>query len=228
MELPFGKVLVSVGQNAACRKMLIFDPEWLCETTRSEDFKSGFGDVSTHLYVKSLSGCFVGRGHPGHCQWNRTAGALLVPDPIMDGTEVLQICRIHDPRLFSEKQGMVWNFPCTRKGRIDITLRREGEGISVCLCDCWFNPCDDTVSEASPFSFRLTRDTVPEGVWHEISILFDADAAFAEVLLNGTLLFGVRMKLSPEHGISYLHLQTAAENMDEKGTLIKQLRMQAL
>lgn len=225
IELPFGKVLVAVGQNAVSRKLLIFDPDWLLEKERCENFREGLGGITTHMYVKSLSGDFVEHGHPGHCSWNRTNGALLVPNPDMDGTEVLQICRIYDPRLFSEKQGAVWNFPCTQKGSITMGVRIEGEGIKAALCDRWFNPVDEYTGEQSPFSFKLTPDTMKRGRWYTVRIEFDVDAKMAYVYLDGKKLFGVRMKFAPDHGISYIHLQTDAEAADCKGTLISGFSM---
>ena len=225
IELPFGKVLVAIGQNSAVRKMVIFDPKWLLEKERREDFFEGMGNVTTHVYVNSLSGCFFYKNHPGHCAWNRTNGALLVPDPDMDGTEALQICRTDDPRLVSDKQGVVWNFPCVKKGMVKVRMRIEGEGVKLALCDRWFNVIDEYVGEISPFSFKLTPDTVKKGVWHDVKISFDTDAKMAYVYLDERKLFGVRMKFMPDHGISYLHIQTDAERADYKGTLIKCLSM---
>ena len=225
IELPFGKVLVAIGQNIASRKLVIFDPKWLLEKERSEDFLEGIGNVSTHVFVKSLSGDYVEKNHPGHCAWNRTNGALLVPDPDMDGTEALQICRTDDPRLESDKQGVVWNFPCVKKGMVKVRMRIEGEGVKLALCDRWFNVIDEYVGEMSPFSFKLTADTVKRGVWHDVKISFDTDAKMAYVYLDERKLFGVRMKFTPAHGISYLHIQTDAECADYKGTLIKNLNM---
>ena len=227
IELPFGKVLVAVGQNTASRKLIIFDPNWLLEEHRTEDFLEGLGNLTTHVYVKSLSGDYVEQNHPGHCSWNRTNGALLIPNPDMDGTEVLQICRTKDPRLVSDKQGIVWNFPCARKGSITLTMRIEGEGVKIALCDCWLNTIDEFAGEQSPFSFKLTMDTMTRSCWYDVKIKFDLQTGIARVFLNEKYLFGVRMKFIPKHGISYIHLQTDAEREDYKGTLIKKMSMAA-
>lgn len=225
MELPFGKVLVAVGQNISSRRLVIFDPNWLLEQERSEDFLEGLKNVSTQVYVKSLSGSFVSKNHPGHCAWNRTNGALLVPNPDMDGKEALQICRTQDPRLVSDRQGVVWNFPCAQKGTVSFTMRIEGEGVKVALCDHWFNPIDEYTGEMSPFSFKITPDIVERGCWCEAKIEFDVQAGMAYLFLDNRKVFGVRMKFMPKHGISYLHLQTDAESADYEGTLIKKMSM---
>lgn len=72
------------------------------------------------MFVKSVSGCFMNKGIVGHCAWNRINGALLLPDPDGNGREVLQICRVRDERLVSDKQGAVWNFPTSNKGEVKL------------------------------------------------------------------------------------------------------------
>lgn len=72
-------MLLCYGQHPACRRLLIFDSAWLYETGRRENFRHGLDSVSTQVYLKSVSGNF--RGVSGHCAWNRTNGAVLVPDP---------------------------------------------------------------------------------------------------------------------------------------------------
>ena len=52
LELPEGKILVSAGQNMCSRRFVVFDPKWLLETSRREDFRNGLCNVSDHLYVK--------------------------------------------------------------------------------------------------------------------------------------------------------------------------------
>ncbi len=228
LELPLGKVLVAVGQNQVCRRLLLFDPDWLLEKERKEDFSEGLEKISTQMYVKSLSGDYVVRHHPGHCAWNRTNGALLVPSPDMDGTEVLQICRIQDPRLLSDRQGMVWNFPCAVEGDVRVKLRVEGEGVQVCLCDHWFNPMDESVGDLASFSFKITPDLLQRGKWYDLKIHFSVKERMAYVYLDGKKQFGVVMKIVPKYGISYLHLQTDAQREDAKGTLIQSMAFAAM
>lgn len=225
IELPFGKVLVSYGQNRVARKLVIFDVNWLYERSRSEDFEQGLEGLTTHLFVKSLSDCQLWRGHNGHCAWNRTNGALLVPDPdpAAIGGEALQICRIHDRRLVSEKQGAVWNFPMARRGELTLDIRVDGAGVSVRLCDHWMNAGDEDVGLWARYDFALDRRVLPAGQWCEVRIVFDTDAGMAEVFNGETRLFAVPMRLQAPDGISYLHLQTMAESEDFEGTYIRRL-----
>ena len=169
LELPGGKVLLALGQGASARRIVVFDPGWLYETERSEDFKAGLVNVSTHLFVRSLTGNF--RGWSGHCAWNRVSGALLVREPDTGPEtkrEALQLCRISDPRLVSDRQGVVWNFPAARKGRLKIVCRIEGEGFRLTLADHWMNPCDEYGPTISPLSVAVTAKEVPRGCWHEV------------------------------------------------------------
>lgn len=224
-ELPNGKVIVAIGQNPAARRIVIFDPKWLYETSRTEDFRHGLGGVTTHLYVRSLSGGY--RKWAGHCAWNRVAGALLVPEPDKTGRaavrEVLQLCRNPDKRLVSDRQGVVWNFPAARKGTVTLTCRIDGSGFRLALCDRWFNASDEQVAGKSPAVFEVTEKTLGGfRTWADVDVAWDADARTV------TLSCGTHREVKPfsldgfsPAGLSYLHLQTLAEGEDTKGTYFK-------
>ena len=228
IELPYGKILAAFGQHDAARRMVIFDVNWLYESSRTEDFQLGLKNVSTHSYVKSVSGCHLGTGFAGHCAWNRTNGPLLVPDPDATFGEALQLCRIRDPRLVSETQGMVWNYPAAVKGEIKLSLRIDGSGVRVTLCDHWYNPTDVTAREFSPVSFSLTADSVSPRVWHEIRIAFELDSPLASVECDGKPVFKVRIREKAPLGLSYLMIQSIAEQPDYEGTYIRRMEMNKL
>lgn len=219
MELPFGKVLVSVGQNEVCRRLLIFDPDWLEETGRSENFRRGLQAVSTFLYVNSFSGSCCS----GHCAWNRTNGALLVPSPDGAWEEALQICRVPDPRLFSDRQGVVWNFPAMKRGSVSVELTVIDAGLRVCLCDHWMNPCDVYAPLYAAFTLELDRPRIGGGR-QTIRVEFDTEAGRASVFRGDSVLFAVKMTNPAPTGLSYLHLQTLAEGADPTGSYVHSLR----
>ena len=227
MELPGGKVLLALGQGAAARRIVVFDPDWLCETSRSEDFRAGLANVSTHLYVRSLTGNF--RGWSGHCAWNRVSGALLVREPDTGPEtkrEALQLCRIPDPRLVSDRQGVVWNFPAARKGRVAISCRIEGEGFRLTLADHWMNPCDEYGPARSPLSAAVSAQDVPAGAWHEVVAEWDADAGRASLSCDGRKFREAPFAVKSSAGVSYLHLQTLAEGLDPKGAYFRAFSME--
>ena len=230
LELAGGKVLLAYGQNRVARRLAIFDPDWLLETEREDDFRMGLGGLSNHLYVRSLSGGW--RRWAGHCAWNRMPGATLVRDPWTDnpptGTErsvreVLQIARVHDPRLVSERQGVVWNFPAARHGVATIECRIVGAGFRMTLSDHWMNPCDETVAGQSPFSRAIGRSDLPDGGWHALSAEWDEDAGTVDLRIDGCPFFSGDLATRPPFGLSYLHLQTLAEGADPEGTYIRRL-----
>ncbi len=221
LELPFGKLLVSFGQNAASRKAVLLDPAWLYEDAREEDFRLGLDNVTTHMYVKSNSGGY--RGFSGHCAWNRTNGALLAQDPDGNFEEALRVCRVRDERLVFEKQGAVWNFPAAKRGEVSVRLRVEGAGVRLCLTDHWYNACDETVGDFAPF--RLEVEDVAKDVWHDLIIRYDAQARAADALLDGRPWRRLEMQADAPYGLCYLHIQTLAEAEDFRGTYIKRMAM---
>ena len=231
LELSGGKVLLAYGQNRAARRLAIFDPDWLLETDREDDFRMGLGGLSNHLYVRSLSGGW--RRWAGHCAWNRMPGATLVRDPWTDNPpsgsersvrEVLQLARVHDPRLVSERQGVVWNFPASRHGAAHVECRIVGAGFRLTLSDHWMNPCDETVSGQSPFSSAIVRDDLPDDGWHTLSAAWDEDKGLVELRIDERPFASGPLATRTSFGLSYLHLQTLAEDADPEGTYIRRLR----
>ncbi len=214
MELPFGKILLGFGQARACRRLVIFDPEWLLEKERKEDFRLGLDFVSTHVFVKSLCGG-KRNGLPGHCNWNRTNGALLVPSPDRDYSEVLQLATTDDPRLFNQTQGVTWNFPAMRKGKAAVQLLVCGEPLRFSLTDRWFNPCDEYAAEQVQFTGTLSR--TGDGTWHDLTLEWTENKVI--VLLDGKEIGRKNIEI-PQVGFSYLLLQTTARQADFKGSLI--------
>ena len=223
LELPFGKMLLFFGQSPAARRLVIFDPEWLLEKERKEDFYKGLVNVSTQVFVNSISGSH--RPCSGHCSWNRTHGALLVPDPGRDFTEVLQIVTPDDPRLFNRTQGCVWNFPAVRKGELSVRLQIAGEPLRISLTDRWFNPCDEYVDHYAQISFVLDRRQTSAGEWNDVKILFDLENSRAELLINGVKRWGLPVRCDAPAGLSYLVLQNTSQSPDFKGSLIKSMEV---
>lgn len=222
IELPFGKVMLAFGQHPSSARLAIFDPDWLYETERSEDFRKGIGNLSTQMYVKSNYGGFA--GFSGHCAYNRTNGALLVPDPDGDFTEVLQICRVHDERLEYERQGAVWNFSASLTGKVKVKLRVLGSGIRVSLAEMWINPADEYVGDYAHICFDVTSDYAKDpDTWYELTIRWDIKEKTALVQMDGNDIYRAAIEKPCPNGLCYLHLQTLAEHEDFKGTLIKTL-----
>ena len=225
LELPGGKVLVSVGQHELCRRFVLFDPAWLLETSRASDFSFGCDDWSLQLYVRGIVGNF--KPPAGHCAYNRRPGAQLVPDPEPENVprEVLQIARIPDPRLVSDRQGAVWNFPALVVGRLDIVLRfpAGSQGMRLSLLDHWRNPCDETVSDEAAYTFALVPGTeIPYDRWLNLSVVWDEEKNCATLKADSlSLSLASTRRNTVPNGLSYLHLQSLAEEADVIGTLMR-------
>ena len=218
-ELPFGKILVSAGQNAASRRLLIFDVQWLYETARKEDFLLGLEKLSCHTYVRSISGCTVRSVGNGHCAWNRAPSAYLMPDPEGGYSESLYISKRQDDRLYSEIGGATWNFPATKQGRVTVELKIVEKQARLTLTDRWYNPCDAYAAELSPFSIELDRAHTGEG-FAKAELEYDTEKGRLAVTVNGKYLRDVDMRGTCPTGISYLILQCATEG-DSKGFYVK-------
>lgn len=233
LELPDNKVLVGYGQHSECWGFLVFDLGWLDETERQDDFSYGLRDWSIHQYVKSHNGGYAGRGH---CSWNRRPGAALVPSPDRSYRESLLIARHPDSRLVYEKEGAVWNFPAARHGRLTLrlTLMPGSAGIRITLCDRWFNPVDPVVEHFAPFVFELDsigrlnqKPMLSPGKTEDLVIEYDQDAECADVHC-GTCSVKVPLRKSVADAVSYLHLQSLAENSDPYGVMLDSVKMEAI
>lgn len=222
VELPFGKILVHVGQHRLLQRLIIFDVNWLYETSRSEAFMTGLTNVSTQTYVKSVSGGFQGK-YPGHCAWNRTDGALLIPDPAGDRSEVLLLRNTNDPWLVSQVQGLCWNFPAAHSGTLKTRVWVHGNGVRLSLLDHWMNPIDTTVPLYAAFTAEIT-DT--KGGWQDIVLRFTDDSATLSV--DGTVVATLpKGAVETPNGLCFFHAQTLTETGDAAGTYVKSFEFTA-
>lgn len=230
LELPYGKLMVVYGQHFACRRIVIMDLKWLYETERRENFIHGLRAISSQGYVKSVLGCYRGTedaplSYVGHCAYNRVNSAMMVPDPVNDGREVLHICHTNDSRLVSNVGGAVWNFPSAGKGSVTVKAHVGGAGLRVSLLDHWMNPCDDEVRKIANFSVTMT-DSIQDAnsFYTRVRFDFDCEENAVEVYINERFVSKSKMRGAHPHGISYLHLQSAAQEQDPVGALVAELQ----
>ena len=232
IELPEGRVLVSVGQHPLCRKLVIFNLDWLYEAERRDDFALGMGGWSVHQYVKSLSGNF--RGITGHCAHNRRPGAQLIPHPDGAPREVLQVARHPDPRLLHERQGAVWNFPAGKQGRLRMRIRlpRGSQGARICLMDRWFNPVDPVVHHFAQYVLELDRagringvPALPHDEWHDLEVRWSSTESAAAEFRIGESADWTAIDLTRPgiNGLSYVHIQSTAPGADPHGLLLEEI-----
>ena len=225
IELPMNKVLVAAGQNATCRRLLIFDLDWLYETEQKEDFLGGLAGVTTHLYLKSIAGSTMEYGN-GHCSYNRITGAVMMPDPEGGYIECAYISHNKDVRLLEGMQGIGWNFPASKKGRVEAKLYLTGSGARITLSDRHFNACDRFAAELSPFGIDLSDKEIPKNRFITLAIEYDTVAGEAILTIDEKKITSLSMRDCIEAGISYLLIQYPHE--DEGGIYLKSLEKKAL
>jgi hypothetical protein len=241
VELPGGKILLAVGQHELSRFMLIFDPDWLLETERADDFSAGLQNWSTHQYVRSIAG--MNRNSRGHCAYNRRPGPQLIPNPDrtgLDSAEVLQIARHPDPRLVHEQQGAVWNFPAMHAGKLecDVYIPAGFQGARLNLIDRWVSPVDPAVDHYATVCLtidaagRINRKRAfAKEAWRNLVVTWqqtDTDHGMATWQLDGEEPQSIELGKRCPNGISYLHLQSTAETTDYAGILIAGVKVKAL
>ncbi len=220
-ELPFNKILVSAGQNKCSRRIVIFDADWLKETSRKEDFLRGMENITVHTYLKSVSGSHYGYVGNGHCAWNRTYAAYPMPDPDGGYAETLYISKHSDDRLVNNIGGMGWNFPLSKQGSVSVELKLTEKQARFILTDRWYNVCDPYAAVLSPFWFELDAADVGDG-FVRVDIAYDTEKGEALVFIADELFFKVKMTAECPTGICYLILQCATDG-DSKGFYVKAL-----
>ncbi|MEP6597661.1 MAG: sialidase family protein [Ginsengibacter sp.] len=223
VELPYGKVLVAFGQHPLVRAMIIFDPAWLYENSRSDNFARGLRNWSTFKYIDGIK---------GHCAYNRDSGPPIVKNPSKNSHKVLNIRRSDNPALVCQNDGAVWNFPAGLIGSFTtrIFLKSGGMGGRISLIDRWFNPTDTLAYRYAMYSLTFTgngnidnQPALRQGKWHELNFKWDN-------LLSGNCQLKIDGKIYPkqlhlnlpsENGISYVHFQSIADKEDKKGFFIE-------
>ena len=215
-ELPFHKVLVSVGQNVASRRLVIFDVDWLYETKRKETFTDGLIHVTTHTYRKSIYGSHTKKVGNGACSLNRETGAFPMPDPEGSYREVLSVSKREDPTLLSQIRGMCWNFPASKKGSVSFEVLIAEKTARFLFSDRWYNTCDPYAVHSVPFWFELDAEDLGAG-YHTVRFDFDTEKGEGAVYLDACAepFFLVQGSAPCPTGISYLIAQCAPDGDSE-------------
>jgi len=222
VELPYGKVLVAFGQHPLVRAMVIFDPDWLNETKRSDDFSEGLKNWSTFKYINGIK---------GHCAYNRDPGATLVNNPEKPGNKVLSIRHIRNPKQVCDVDGAVWNFPAARKGSFTtrIYLKPGNKGGRISLLDRWFNPTDTMAYRYAMFCLNMDGNgntnagiKLKPGKWIELGFEWDdLQKGSCRLSVDGKQYPGpLALNYPSINGINYVHFQSVKDKEDGEGYLI--------
>lgn len=214
VEVAPGKILVSIGQHRLCRKLLLFDVEWLYEPRRSCDFGNGLEDWSAFRYYKGIT---------GHCCYNRQRMPLLAAHPDKEGAMALHFGYTPNDSLVQDNDGAVWNFPASPDGSVNVSLKipKGSKGIQLVLNDRWFNPTDTVARYECMYKLYLDRKTlrIKDDKWHKVTVEWKRNAP-ATLLVDGRKRGILPVVSKTEHGISYLHFLGGREP-DDKGVFVE-------
>ncbi|GGW24778.1 sialidase family protein [Arenibacter certesii] len=218
VELQGGKILVSLGQHAEHRKMLLFDSEWLNETSREDNFSTGLENWSTFLYKKGIV---------GHCAYNRDKGAHLVADPEEPKKQVLKIVRKDSEDLEIANQGAVWNFPALQKGRFktSVYIPEGSHGGRISLNDRWFNPSDTTAYKFAMYNFAIKE--LQPNQWQTLVFNYDLSGKNKNCIVTdeaGNEIATLFLNRESIHGLSYVHFISTARQEDKQGFYVGYVR----
>jgi hypothetical protein len=217
VEVEAGRVVVSVGQHWLHRSIFIFDPDWLLETKRDNDFTNGLDDWSVQGYLKGIR---------GHCAFNRFESSTLKPHPDNAKRRVLQVRNSGRKDAIFPRGGATWNFPVGRAGFVEarVRLSKDFGGSQICLLDRWINPTDPTTDSLAICQLKVaadgtinTGDKLTSQEWHTLRFTWKSAKVGdpCEITLDGKSVGSVPIVRSANHGISYIHFQSNSEKPDQ-------------
>ncbi|GMV91722.1 MAG: hypothetical protein AMXMBFR82_15000 [Candidatus Hydrogenedentota bacterium] len=212
---PDGKVIVMAGQGRS-GATFHFDPNWLLETHREDDFSKGLEGWTVFKHFG-----------PAERWWrDRTQGPVLVEHPEKPGAKALHIRR---PDV-KPGDGAVWNFPMGRQGTLTIKLQlQEGfDGAVISLLDRFFNPTDETGDAEAIVSLPIQSDghvslgnALPIGEWCVLRFKWDIDKRTCTVDVNGQSELHLKPHYREPLGINYVRFRSTADAVDDSGLLLE-------
>lgn len=223
-ETKDGKILLTTGQGAGRRAVLLFDPDWLLETEQSEDFSSGLEAWSTFKSVGPASGYWR----------NRIPGCELADDPTATDNPKRVL---HLRRPPGEPPDVaLWNFPVGRNGTVsfDILTPPDSGGISVSLADRLIEPTDPAGEHENLFHVAIdggrrigTSHALRPDRWHRMALKWDLAAGRCRVIVDDQLVHTLAGLPDAQGslGASYLRLASTAADTDSTGSFIRSVHV---
>ncbi len=215
----YGKVIVASGQGRSDARVM-FDPDWLLETSHRDDFSRGLEGWSV---FKSIG--------PASRWWrNRVQGAVLIDHPDRAGAKALHVRRSDE----NDGDGALWNFPMGRKGDLKMRIKlQEGFGGSVIsLLDRFFDPQDATGDADAIYSLTVTpdgnislRNKLEKGRWYDLRFQWDVPKRTCVVSVAGEPTVWLKPSYRPAPGINYVRFRSTAQGQDLAGMLIESVEV---
>jgi len=226
-ETPDGKVLLRAGGALLLR----FAPDWLTETSLTDDFSEGLAAWAT-----------MG-----------TEGVTVAEHPDRPGRKVLSLRKTNPEKAAAA----VRNFPFGSKGRLTLRLKVNPgfKGARLCLTDFFSLPPIERkgrfgvylapngwmhVMQGDGEDMRAAYN--PPGKWFTLSFLWDCSKKRCDLLVNGKKVAVLWQLLAPDlaiyppnladgqrvpeaYGLCYLRIWSTAEGADEAGLMVESLRV---
>lgn len=216
-----GKVIVLAGQGRAGATVM-FDPDWLEETTHETHFADGVDSWSVFKHFG-----------PAKRWWrDRTQGAVLIDHPDTPDAKALHIRRADE----LPGDGALWNFPMSRKGDLTLHMKlQEGfGGARITLMDRFFNPTDKTCDDEAIIDLDIDaqgsislREAITIGEWHTVRFRWDLDNRTCAVTIDDTVTVYRKPAYRDPLGINYIRIRSTAETTDTAGLIVESVKVQA-
>jgi len=195
------------GEHDGGRAMFLVSPEWLYETSLEDDFSNGLEKWSCYSFSKLSK-------KPG-----RIMGPELLDDLTAKGGKILHI-RKSQAEIFGD--GAVRNFPMGRKGNLKVRLKilPGSQGTAISLTDHHRHPNDPDGEKTA--MFVLDSESLPVGIWQEVTMKWDIDKGECLVYLGADLHSSLKTLNETGSGISYVRFRSLAKKgtRDDHGMLV--------
>jgi hypothetical protein len=209
------------GHGPRSAKMVLLDPNWLCETTASNRFEDGLDQWCTYKGVGPIDTFLRAR----------VSGASLIVSPTSPKQKVLLV---HRPKSESP-DGAVWNFPKAARGKLSMRflLRPGFAGSSFALADRFYDPIDVAGERQALYDLRISAyrqvmsgAALEPNQWHQLTLNWSVPAKTCDVSIDGKDFLQLSLLNASEEGPNYLRLRSLAQAPDE-GFLIESVNFEA-
>jgi len=202
---------------------VIFDLDWIYETSRSTDFSNEYTDLNVFkLSKKPLKNTK---------DYSRILGATLVGHPTEPYKKVLHLGREKCDWVWNEQDGANWNFPIGKKGSLEtrILLRKGFKGGAISLVDVFYPPSDNTGDEAAMYRLDIPADgrlsdliALKHDTWYDLKLEWtgveDNASHTCKVYINGIQLpQSLKLNNTSPNGICYARFRSTASEEDLAG-----------
>jgi hypothetical protein len=168
-----------------------------------------------------------------HHNDNRKNGAVLAPHPDKPNGRVLHVRRPLDPKVFSQRDGAVWNFPAGTNGTLTtrFMLNPEFGGGMIALQDRWYQPTDSQGEETAMCRVDLPSDgkltptiTLEKGRWYRFDLQWRVNSRTCHVTIDGQQQLEIAFANGSVNGISYVRFRSTALRPDPNGLYVEYVR----